>query len=43
VSGQDIASALRLTGYFLERRVLAPEGRMLPDARIRLATMLERR
>lgn len=43
VVGSDIAAALRLTGYFLEKRVLEPEGRSLPDVRTRLANMLERR
>jgi DNA repair protein RecO (recombination protein O) len=43
VSSGDITAALRLTGYFLERRVLAPEGRTLPDVRNRLASLIDRR
>jgi DNA repair protein RecO (recombination protein O) len=42
VSGSDISAALRLTGYFLERRALAPDGQTLPDVRNRLAAMLDR-
>lgn len=33
----DIAEALRLTGYFLERWVLAPHDQAMPKARVRLA------
>lgn len=32
----DLSAGLRLTGYFLDRHVLAPHGRTLPDARFRL-------
>jgi DNA repair protein RecO (recombination protein O) len=32
----DIVEGLRITGHFLERHFYAPQGRHLPDARIRL-------
>lgn len=38
----DIARGLELTGYFLERRVLWPVDRQLPEARGRLLSELER-
>lgn len=38
----DIARGLALTGYFLERRVLWPVDKQLPDARERLIAALER-
>lgn len=38
----DIAKGLDLTGYFLERRVLWPVDRQLPEARTRLIAELER-
>jgi DNA repair protein RecO (recombination protein O) len=38
----DIAKGLKLTGYFLERRVLWPTNRQLPEARTRLFAELER-
>jgi DNA repair protein RecO (recombination protein O) len=38
----DIALGLALTGYFLERRVLWPIDKQLPEARMRLAAELER-
>jgi DNA repair protein RecO (recombination protein O) len=38
----DIAKGLELTGYFLERRVLWPVDKQLPDARERLIAALER-
>lgn len=38
----DIATGLALTGYFLERRVLWPVDKQLPDARERLIAELER-
>ncbi len=40
VSAQDMRDGLLLTGYFLERRVLWPADRTLPEARVRLAAML---
>jgi DNA repair protein RecO (recombination protein O) len=33
---EDLAAGLRLTGYFIERHILAPHGRAMPDARARL-------
>ena len=36
----EVASALALTGFFLERHVLAPNGRALPAARSRLVDRL---
>lgn len=38
----DIARGLELTGYFLERRVLWPVDKQLPEARARLIAELER-
>ena len=38
----DIARGLELTGYFLERRVLWPVDKQLPEARTRLIAELER-
>jgi DNA repair protein RecO (recombination protein O) len=38
----DIARGLELTGYFLERRVLWPVDKQLPEARGRLIAELER-
>ena len=37
VEPRDIADGLRLTGYFLDRHVLAPNAKLLPDARARIA------
>lgn len=34
--GPSIADGLRLTGYFLDRHVLAPHARLMPDARVRI-------
>lgn len=36
----DVTSALRLTGYFLERHVFAPQSRTSPPARARLVEAL---
>jgi DNA repair protein RecO (recombination protein O) len=36
----DVLAALRLTGYFLERHVFAPQNRTLPPARTRLIEAL---
>ena len=36
----EIAQALRLTGYFLTDRVLEPHGAPTPQARIRLESLL---
>ena len=38
----DLADGLKLTGYFLERHLLAPHERTMPDARARLAARLGR-
>ncbi|HBF60259.1 MAG TPA: DNA repair protein RecO [Methyloceanibacter sp.] len=38
----DIAAGFALTGYFLERDVLAPHGLKFPDARGRLLDLLQR-
>ena len=37
VEPRDIADGLRLTGYFLDRHVLAPHAKLLPDARARIS------
>jgi DNA repair protein RecO (recombination protein O) len=37
-----VVDGLRLTGYFLERRVLAPHARALPPARARFVDLVER-
>jgi DNA repair protein RecO (recombination protein O) len=39
-SAEEALQALRLTGYFLQERVLEPQGREMPQARIRLDTLL---
>lgn len=36
----DIANGLRLTGFFLERHVLAPQGKQLPESRAVIAERL---
>ena len=41
-SGTDIIAGLSLTGHFLERDVLKPQGLALPQARERLVTLLAR-
>ena len=33
---EDLVSGLHLTGYFIDRYILAPHGRAMPDARMRL-------
>ncbi len=42
VTSADIANGLKLTGFFLETRVLQPRGEIMPDARVRLADLLTR-
>ena len=42
IEAGDIAMGLELTGYFLERRVLWPVDKQLPEARTRLIGELER-
>lgn len=39
---RDALDGLALTGYFLERRVLAPHGRKMPPARLRFVDVLAR-
>ncbi|MEQ1578268.1 MAG: DNA repair protein RecO [Hyphomicrobium sp.] len=39
---QDVLSGFKLTGYFLETRVLAPRDEKLPDARGRITALLDR-
>ena len=39
----DILSGLALTGYFIERDVLEPNGLVMPQARTRLIALLSRR
>jgi DNA repair protein RecO (recombination protein O) len=41
-AGVDIVAGLALTGHFLHHHVLEPEGRLLPEARARLADRLRR-
>jgi len=36
----DIVAGLAVTGYFLDRHLLLPQGRRLPEARVRLAERL---
>ncbi|MFV0294967.1 MAG: DNA repair protein RecO [Hyphomicrobiaceae bacterium] len=38
----DVVEGLRLTGYFLKRRVLEPHGKVMPEVRLRLADILAR-
>jgi hypothetical protein len=37
---EETEAALRLTGHFLAERVLEPHGAAMPQARIRLDTLL---
>ena len=39
----DVAAGLTLTGFFLERQLLAPHGAVLPPARARFVATLDRR
>jgi DNA repair protein RecO (recombination protein O) len=39
---RDVADGLKLTGTFLERRVLTPQDKTLPDARARLLAKVDR-
>jgi DNA repair protein RecO (recombination protein O) len=41
-SPQDIAAGLKLTGYFLQERVLTPHARETPAARVRLDELANR-
>jgi DNA repair protein RecO (recombination protein O) len=38
----DVAAGLKLTGYFLHERVLAPHGKVTPPARLRLDELASR-
>jgi DNA repair protein RecO (recombination protein O) len=40
--GADIVAGLTLTGHFLHHHLLEPQGRLLPEARARLADRLRR-
>ncbi|MEC7655560.1 MAG: DNA repair protein RecO, partial [Pseudomonadota bacterium] len=40
VAGNAVSDGLRLTAYFLERHVLTPQDKLLPDARSRIARSL---
>jgi DNA repair protein RecO (recombination protein O) len=42
IGTHDLTRALALTGYFLERRLLTPSGRTMPDARTRMIELLTR-
>ena len=42
VTRQDVLSGLQLTGHFLETRVLFPRGELLPEARSRIMTHIDR-
>jgi DNA repair protein RecO (recombination protein O) len=41
VAPADVAAGLRLTGYFLQQRVLVPHGRDLPAARLTLDALAQ--
>lgn len=40
---RDVANGLRLTAHFMERYLFAPQDKHLPDARLRLQALFERR
>lgn len=40
--GGDVRAGLALTGYFLEQRVLTPQGEVMPETRARLVGLLGR-
>ena len=40
IAGNAVSDGLRLTAYFLERHVLTPQDKLLPDARSRIARSL---
>lgn len=42
VTTRDVIDGFRLTGFFLEQRVLAPKGETLPESRGRIVTNLDR-
>lgn len=39
---KDVSDGLALTGHFIERRILYPNEKQLPEARVRLVSRLER-
>lgn len=42
VTGDDMLNGLKLTGHFIEHRILAPREQVLPDARAQLPQLLAR-
>ena len=42
VTGRDVSDALRLTGFFIESRILTPREIVMPDARTRLVELVGR-
>lgn len=42
VTAQDIRDGMRLTGYFIEERVLIPAGQAMPEVRGRMIDLLSR-
>ena len=42
VTARDVDDALRLTGAFIESRILAPRDLTMPDTRVRLAELVRR-
>ena len=40
---EDLVAGLHLTGYFIDRHILAPHGRAMPDARTRLVDRVSER
>ncbi len=42
LKARDVLDGLKLTGYFLDRHVLQPQGKRLPDARERLIGLLRK-
>jgi DNA repair protein RecO (recombination protein O) len=42
VTRADVVAAMALTGHFLEQRALSPRGLAMPEARVRLAQLMQR-
>jgi DNA repair protein RecO (recombination protein O) len=42
VTSRNVADALKLTGHFIETRLLGPAGQQMPDVRLRLAEIVAR-
>lgn len=40
-TAQDVIAGFRLTGYFLDHRVLAPRGDQLPESRLRVLAQID--